>query len=124
MASTYQSRDDILLRLGFVSYKAYLDSDLWRSIRERAFRVHGHACKMCGEPTHILHHKNYEWEVLSGKTVKGLVPLCKSCHYKIEFDIRGHKRSLDKVNNLLSWALGGTTSNKCRNKRKRKKRRR
>jgi len=102
---SYQDRDDILLRLGFASYQQYLNSELWRLIKSRAFKVHGTKCKVCGKETTTLHHKNYEWEVLSGKTVKGLVPLCVECHYHIEF-YQGQKCSLSQANNRLAMYLG------------------
>lgn len=120
MRSSYQTRDDILLRLGFVSYKEYLNSDLWKLIRARGFKVHGNKCKICGQETNILHHKNYEWEILSGKTVNGLVPLCKTCHYHIEFS-GGRKMSLDQANNKLAKYLSRKIKRKNNKTKKKKK---
>lgn len=103
--SIYQARDELLLRLGFKSYEKYLNSALWKSIRERGYEAHGRLCKICGDDAAVLHHKNYQWELMSGKTVKGLVPLCHDCHYSIEFCDTG-KRRLDQANNFLAYLLG------------------
>jgi len=117
----YLERDRILLRLGFVSYSKYLNSDLWKSIRLRAFAQHGGSCKMCGELTSTLHHTNYGYEVLSGKTLKGLVPLCSVCHYAIEFAGKT-KRSLCEANNKLAlWISKGTSPVKKGRKKKHNK---
>jgi hypothetical protein len=104
----YKERDDLVKRLGFNSYQHYLNSSLWNNIVTRAYKEHGKVCIICGDNAQVLHHKNYKWEVMSGKTVKGLVPLCHTCHYGIEFSNKG-KRRLDQVNNLLARLTGGGT---------------
>jgi len=39
---------------------------------------------------------------MSGKSLKGLVPLCHDCHNIIEFSRTGWKRTLDGANNKLA----------------------
>ena len=64
--------------LGFKSYKAYLASDLWASIRKRqlsrAPRCH------CGEKATQVHHQNYTWRNINGFDLEGLFSICYACH--------------------------------------------
>ena len=95
MTETYAQRDILLSQLGFASYSTYLESDLWKSIRTAAFNLHGIDCRLCRKRTRVLHHISYCLDVLIGKELKWLIPLCNECHYKVEFDHKDRKRSLE-----------------------------
>jgi|SRR6185369_13782976 len=92
--NTYKERNLLLNELGFASYEEYLQSDLWKSISERVWIAFGTRCKFCGQEATCLHHISYGREVLTGKRIDLIVPLCNSHHYKVEFDRKGNKRSL------------------------------
>ncbi len=97
----YHQRNATLLTLGFKSYDEYLCSELWESIRLKAFETFGYWCKVCHERAYVLHHTNYSLELLNGDTVVGLVPLCNRCHHIIEFDGDDNKVSLQEANRRL-----------------------
>ena len=95
------ARDRRLKAIGFNSYKEYLKSDLWKSIRENVFDVKGKMCaaKDCTAPATQIHHTRYKMEELGGRNLRHLHPLCRDCHYKIEFDGKkksGRRRTLYK----------------------------
>jgi len=101
--TSYDLRDEVLLKMGFSSYKEYLGSDLWKAIRSRALSTKGNYCFRCGRFTCLVHHTNYSPEVLRGETLKGLVPVCTECHRAIEFDKDGNKRTLRETNDALGY---------------------
>lgn len=62
-----------------VTYVEYLQSDEWRSFRERILLAAGHRCRVCnsGKSPHV-HHRTYDrvgWERNDDVTV-----LCADCH--------------------------------------------
>lgn len=89
----YVSRGFWLSRLGFSTYQEYLKSDIWRDIRARAFKTHGYSCFLCGERAFEIHHLRYHKNDLTGKRLKYLRPICRSCHQGIEFE-GGKKQSV------------------------------
>lgn len=96
---TYHQRNLILKELGFVdttghaSYFNYLRSSLWHAIRRRAYKIHGHNCKLCPRKATTIHHLSYTRTVLLGQDYTQLAPLCKICHNRVELH-RGRKRKL------------------------------
>lgn len=104
----YSKRNDTCKKIGFKSYAAYLDSPLWKSIRKRVFSFKGGDCVSCGGKANQIHHSEYTYENLSGKTFDGLYPVCGDCHHSAEFSNDGDKRSIDEANNLLK--ITGTYS--------------
>lgn len=89
----YAYRDDNLRHLGFPSYQAYLDSDLWQSIRARVL-AGGALCAKCHKrPAAQVHHRAYDPQTLRGDDLASLTPLCRGCHKRAErpFD-RGQSR--------------------------------
>jgi len=96
----YHQRDQVLAKIGFTSYREYLSSPLWASIRTRLFRV----CSTCpcGAKATQIHHRTYKERYMlgRGKIHKFLVPVCETCHKKIEF-AGDAKRSLGGANNAL-----------------------
>jgi hypothetical protein len=100
-----------LKHLGFQSYQEYLQSDLWKSIRERVLVRDNRICKACNAQANTVHHLIYNFKVLSGEFDDALVALCIDCHKRIEFDRNDKKRDLKHANQVLKSLLG--------NKRKR-----
>lgn len=92
----YAQRDSVLRQMGY----DYLASPLWASIRRRIFRV----CDICpcGDRATEIHHRTYKRRYLEGrgKIHQFLVPVCRSCHQRIEVD-DGGKTPLGKANRLL-----------------------
>lgn len=66
-------------------YQLYLESALWKTIRQRVLDRDGNTCKRCGKGAQVVHHKSYDREVLDGFRDEALVSLCKRCHEEIEF---------------------------------------
>lgn len=85
MASRYQTRTENLKKLGFDSYKEYLASDLWRTIRQSVMD-RDKCCRTCRKPAYTAHHVTYSLEVLKGEDLSQLISTCKGCHYDCEFE--------------------------------------
>lgn len=90
-------RDRRLKNIGFATYQAYLNSDLWKEIRDRVFAEKGSACLCCGKVAVQIHHTRYKMEDLLGTNLRHLQPVCGSCHREIEFKPNGRKRSRTRV---------------------------
>lgn len=109
----YDVRRGVLLLMGFSTYREYLDSDLWASIRSRVLEDQT-TCRLCsvenGQVIHIrkakrkkinkkitvrlqLHHLNYSREVLEGLDLSGLAALCGRCHRRVEMTSCKNKRT-------------------------------
>lgn len=87
----YEKRGRLLRELGFDSYKTYLSSPLWHSIRAKVL-VGGVKCYGCPGKANQVHHGRYTRENLSGTSLRYLYPICRDCHERIEFE-RGKKKS-------------------------------
>lgn len=98
-------RGVILKAMGYSSYKAYLGSDLWMSIRKRVLAQRPN-CEMCGNQARCVHHRSYEKKVLLGEMDSSLTSLCMSCHEKIEFSADGEKRHHYRANYFLNRVKG------------------
>jgi 5-methylcytosine-specific restriction endonuclease McrA len=77
---------------GFATYRQYLNSDLWKSIRERVFLEHGSKCHLCQREASQVHHRHYGRRTLCGKTLFHLLPVCGKCHRDIEFGPNGKRK--------------------------------
>lgn len=93
--NTSESFRSVLKSLGFESYKDYLASPLWRSIRAKKLRISG-KCYFCRSRASQVHHVHYTRRNLSGKSLKGLHSLCGHCHHEIEFE-GDRKRTLGQA---------------------------
>lgn len=91
---SYTARTSALIRLGFRTYADYLKSELWRRVRSSVFIVNGTTCKCCGGGADQVHHMNYSEATLQGRRLDALIPICRPCHEKIEFNPDGSKRSV------------------------------
>lgn len=90
---------EILRKLGYRSYKDYLSSSLWISIRSKILSTNT-VCACCNKQANTVHHRNYTEDTLTGKSSKALIALCRGCHYRIEFT-NGKKLSLAQANKKL-----------------------
>lgn len=107
---TYRERDDFILGLGFSSYAAYLNSELWQDIRTKVFASQGRRCWICRRRKKAtqVHHEYYSHRNLSGESLAGLRTVCGPCHLLIEFT-DGEKlsgRASRKKSALLRKASG------------------
>lgn len=101
---SYQERDETLRRLGFSSYKKYLESDLWISLRGRVLTENSARCTLCPKEATQVHHTSYGEPTLGGESLEHLFPICGGCHLKVEFSKKGEKRNFgntQQVFNLL-----------------------
>lgn len=105
LVKTYKERDIILIEIGYKNYQEYLNSDLWKGIRRKVFSKYGSKCKICENEARVVHHKGYGKNILLGLMLEPLIPLCHSCHTKIEFHDNGNKRSLTEANGFLTKIL-------------------
>lgn len=94
------SRASILKSIGFSSYRAYLNSELWATIRGRVLSASPN-CRMCGGEARCVHHRSYDRDTLRGERDSSLTPLCLRCHEKIEFKGDGGKRRTSNANHYL-----------------------
>lgn len=106
----YGRRDEEVKKMGFLSYNDYLQSYLWKSIREKILNRDNYLCQCCKkEQATEVHHKSYLHEVLLGEKTISLISLCDKCHKKAEHDDSGKKiRSVHKVNHHLKLLKRGT----------------
>lgn len=92
----YLERDQALATLGFVSYAAYLESGLWRSIRSRVLERDDRTCALCGKGAKQVHHLDYGLSTLQGRRLRHLVSICGPCHVAVEYD-GDRKRSFEEA---------------------------
>lgn len=100
---TYAQRDAILRGMGYNNYGEYLASELWAEIRAGCLDAHNHACILCSAWTNTVHHRRYTEAVLRGEDLSQLVPLCSTCHEKVEFKVV--KRSLAEAQDVFDTLL-------------------
>ena len=97
---TYSDRDAVLSSLNFDSYKEYLSSELWHTIRGIVMRRDSYKCvlKNCTTRRYhcTLHHVSYSRATLLGINPGAIITVCHHCHKLLEFS-RGVKLSFIKV---------------------------
>jgi len=96
----YAERLVALNRLGFKTYDEYRVSELWYGIRKKVIGSKGSRCSLCPNSYDCIHHHSYRRDVLSGKNIQPLFPLCNGCHERIEF-ADGRKRQLSEVQKVF-----------------------
>lgn len=89
-------RDRALMQLGFASYRDYLRSHTWATVREETVRRQP-KCAICGDRAQCVHHLDYSKLTLAGKKPWKLVALCNQCHTRVEFRADGTKRNFEGV---------------------------
>lgn len=110
-------RRDKSLRNRYGSYKSYLQSAKWRSIRSAILKRDGGLCVACGAAAENVHHTSYTKRCLrAGHKSLALVSLCRPCHMHIEFDDDGVKVSVGVAGQRLRdlcRANGKTLPGRC-----------
>lgn len=101
--TTYAERDATLLVLGFKSYRDYLDSGIWKSIRNAVLTRSDGICSVCGSlSANQVHHRDYSETTLMGRNLSSLIPICSVCHHAAERDGKGRKQSLSVANRTIN----------------------
>lgn len=98
----YVDRNGRLSDIG-ISYKEYLATEEWKSIRARVLSKYP-VCLICDAKAMQVHHTDYEWETLLGLQLGSLAALCDVCHERIEYN-GDVKRSVSGANDVLMSAL-------------------
>lgn len=121
---TYAERDATLRSLGYFDYAEYLQSGLWRAIRDGVIRNANGKCHLCESPAREVHHRSYAESVLAGEVrdKSVLVALCDTCHTAIEFKGKA-KRTFSEVESTLQRMEGRNRTSGKQNKRKRQAKR-
>lgn len=71
--------------LSFMSYKEYLESEIWKANRVKALQRAGRRCAVCGSRGQLhVHHNTYE--NLGRELPEDLCVLCSRCHEVYETD--------------------------------------
>lgn len=96
----YVNRNKRLAKMGFPSYRAYLDSGMWASIRKPILQRDEWRCVLCGERANQVHHRSYSTRTLMGEAPENLFSLCGRCHESVEFE-EGSKRRMCDVNSTF-----------------------
>ena len=104
-----KQRENSLKRLNFDNYDEYLESDLWREIRQSKLAVDPN-CECCGHSAEQVHHISYAYKIMAGVENKCLVSVCRDCHVILEFTKSGRKRGFIRVVKLTkkliqAWKL-------------------
>jgi hypothetical protein len=107
--SPYRDRDETLRRMGFKSYQHYLQSSLWRDIRQRAIDAAQKRCVRCGRNrgkgvTLQVHHRAYDLRTLVGGDLRSLSVVCKGCHKLAEKPTRQQDPN-DRLHNANETVL-------------------
>ena len=65
------------------TYDTYLESPLWKIIRDRVFQRDEFRCVRCGSGADQVHHMSYAPEVMAGEDDSKLMSVCLACHESI-----------------------------------------
>lgn len=94
-----------LRSLGFETYRAYLVSELWITIRARVMERDEGTCRVCKRPAKHVHHCSYAKPVLAGEDDSALVSLCFGCHQRLEFDGERKRGKREVMEIGIKWGL-------------------
>ena len=84
--NSFNKRNSIVKKMGFIDYNDYLKSSLWKEIRTNIV-LNKEKCLFCLSNSELnVHHLFYSKENLTGKTKRGLILICQTCHEKISKD--------------------------------------
>lgn len=64
-----------------IEYRAYLQTEHWKSKRKEALSHYGCICSKCNNYGNDVHHLTYER--LWGERLSDLQVLCRDCHYAV-----------------------------------------
>lgn len=108
-STSYAQRNRLVKEMGFESYKHYLQSPLWFSIRSAVFQRDRGQCRACPNPARCVHHNKYTKATLAGKDLAPLFSLCVDCHNAIELG-HGNKngdKTIAAVREKLAALMAG-----------------
>lgn len=72
-------QDQHARELGFTSFKHYLQSDLWKFIKNHVFNVKGRKCIYCGKKATKINIEFSSVDGLAGNNIDRLMPSCHAC---------------------------------------------
>lgn len=113
--SAYAKRDALLREMGYKSYRAYMASELWATIRQQVLDRDQATCVVCKKPATQVHHKHYSIAALKGEWIKGMVSLCGGCHRMAEIDKHGRKTTNKRANQRLKRKSKNLAKDACWN---------
>jgi hypothetical protein len=92
--------------MGFDSYKSYLASDLWKSIKKKALSENKKKCSRCGERKAKLqvHHRSYDLRTMVGSDTRSLSVVCSACHVLAE-QPKKRQHPIDRLYNANETVL-------------------
>lgn len=91
MRAEYGARNKNLRAMGFENYREYLKSEIWQRIRRLILREGVECVGGCGRAATQVHHGRYSRDVLEGRDLRHLYPICGGCHFRSEFTKAGEK---------------------------------
>ena len=98
----YKERNELLIQMGFPSYRAYLKSSLWKRIRARVHKRDKNTCRICKvHKSEHVHHMRYDKRTLKGDTLKYLIAICAGCHELGEINWDRSKTEMPDCNKKL-----------------------
>lgn len=75
--------------------------DLWRQVRDKAFRQHGRECAHCTRPA-VDCHEVWRFTTSSGvQTLVDVIPVCKACHECWHMGLAGMRKRTQAV--IAHW---------------------
>lgn len=88
------AREANLAVLGFTTYKKYVASALWKSIRVRVRERSGGRCEFgtCQLQSYCVHHVDYSLSTLRGDSLEALVDVCQDHHREAHWRPRKRTR--------------------------------
>jgi len=104
-----------------MNYQEYLESPLWKRIRERVLRRDRYRCRSCGVKATEVHHERYTPAVMRGHDDSPLLSLCRQCHEATTFTAWGSRRPAGEVREM-AFALKQTPRNRPKKGRRPKRR--
>ena len=98
----YKARNELLIKMGYPSYRSYLQSSLWKRIRARVHRRDKNTCRICKlHKSEHVHHTSYDEKTLKGETLKNLIAICADCHELGEINWDRTKTEMPACNKKL-----------------------
>jgi len=76
------------------AYREYLQSEEWKTLREKQLQKDHRRCCICGATTDLnVHHITY-----ANMESPPLITLCKSCHENVHKHLDEYRKELDSLN--------------------------
>lgn len=103
----------MLKKLGFKTYKEYLESELWKNLKKQIYAKKD-KCDCCGSRDNLqIHHASYTFmrTKKDGKrvgSIKGLKLLCKNCHKKVHENAKIFNVGLVEATSILLRGTAGS----------------